>query len=244
MSEPEISFDSWQVVQMLRALEQQTLTTPERIKDIGVALIKGERAELLCCLVDGELLLGQIATLARQIETLIALDGLGASESIAELVFRTLRMVLFRELDTLAELLSDSQVKERTQAIFFGKFHTMRDVASYAHKVLDRPTNKWLREREVLPAGSMACRSLLRSAELAMRALGKSPDLLTLLDKGMACVQVPAVVTTCSCIQAALNVRIDVPTDLLPRNVMRLQKLMAAAREMIEMGAEVFLSSI
>ena len=208
-----MTFDTMAVIGQLQDLEQQIAATPRYVDSLQRAFVRGDRADILCNLVDSERHLRAMATTTASIRVqVVQVDGLdGMLESLAELVLRAVRVVLLAELDVLRGLARGAAARGRSTRLFGGRFQSIDDLASFVHAELDRITRMWSRDRPWVDRE--AFRAALRAAAGAMRHLGEVPELSRFLQEGAVRSDWPALVAVCRRTRAVLDIRIVAEPD-------------------------------
>jgi hypothetical protein len=100
-----MSFDSRSLLRRLQELQLQIAATPQHGESLRGALDGHDLGEAICATIDAERhVLAMAATIADIQAQVVPTDDLGAVESLSELVFRAVRMVVLTELSMLREV--------------------------------------------------------------------------------------------------------------------------------------------
>lgn len=140
-------------------------------------------------------------------------DGLGAVESISELVLRAQRRIVLTELDALRDIASEPSTRGRLTALAFSPFEQLEDWIGHIGHEVNGIAQWWIDYRGQLDERA-EYRAALRKAHAAMRHLAERSKATPFLLDAMVRTDWPALQEPCSRISIALTIPIDVDPDM------------------------------
>jgi hypothetical protein len=154
-----------------------------------------------------------VATVGSITTHVVPHDGLGAVESISELVQRAQRRIVLTELDALRDIAGEPSAQGRLTALAFSSFERLEDWIGYVGHEVNGIAQWWTDYRGQLDERPMY-RAALRKARAAMRYLAERSKATPFLLDAMVRTDWPALQAPCSRISVALTIPIDVDPDM------------------------------
>lgn len=140
-------------------------------------------------------------------------DGLGAADSISELVLRAQRRVVLAELEVLGDLAAELSTRDRWTALAFSPFEQLDDWISYVGHEVNGIAQWWMDYRGQA-AERAEYRAALGKAHAAMRKLAERSKATPFLLDAIVRTDWPALQAPCSRISVVLTIPIDVDPDM------------------------------
>lgn len=209
-----MSFDSRSLLRRLQELQLQIAATPQQGESLRAALDGHDLGEAICATMDAERhVLAMAATIADILAQVVPADHLGAVESLSELVFRAVRMVVLTELSMLREVVCEASKRGKLRPLTWGRFRGIDHLTSEMRDEIHRITHQWIAYREMEGVERVTYRAALRAAHQSMRQLGNASEATRFLHEGRTRADWPALREVCSRIWVALTIRINADPD-------------------------------
>ncbi|TMQ21414.1 MAG: hypothetical protein E6J90_14315 [Deltaproteobacteria bacterium] len=209
-----MTFSSPSLIRHLQELARQITARPHPADALYAAFQGNSIAHAFATHVEADDHVCAMAATVGHIKAEVApCDGLGAADSISELVLRTQRRIVLAELDVLSDLTAEPSTRDRWTALAFSPFEQLDDWISYVgHKV--NGIAQWWIDYRGQAAERAEYRAALRKAHVAMRNLAERTKATPFLLDAIVRTDWPAVQAPCSRISIALTIPIDVDPDM------------------------------